>query len=116
MHPYRLSRAFSRLLFFATLVVNTSSRPVRPFSLRTWWHSLPEHRQDRLASLSPLLSVLLFALAVTAAMGYLRMQEMTAVRQALQKLPLRDEIAQRQPFARQCQIAQPLLQPFDHSF
>ena len=85
MHPYRLSRAFSRLLFFAALVVNTSSRPVRPFSLRTWWHSLPEHRQDRLASLSPLLSVLLFALAVTAAMGYLRMQEMTAVRQALQQ-------------------------------
>ncbi|MDO4795423.1 MAG: PAS domain S-box protein [Brachymonas sp.] len=60
----------------------TASRP-RFFNLFAWWRSLPEHRQDRLASFIPLLSVLLFGLAVLAAMNYLRGQERTAVRQAL---------------------------------
>ena len=64
--------------------MNTSSPAGRPSSLRKWWHSLPEHRQDRLASIGPLLSVLLFGLAVLAAMGYLRLQEVTAMRQSLQ--------------------------------
>ena len=64
--------------------MNTSSRwPRSFFNLRAWWHSLPEHRQDRLASLGPLLSVLLFCAAVAAAMLYLRMQEVAAVRQSL---------------------------------
>ena len=85
MRLYHLLCAFSRLISLIAPVVDTSSRPARSFNLRAWWHSLPEHRQDRLASLSPLLSVLLFGLAVTAAMGYLRMQEMTTVRQALQQ-------------------------------
>lgn len=73
MRLYHLLCAFSRLISLIAPVVDTSSRPARSFNLRAWWHSLPEHRQDRLASLSPLLSVLLFGLAVTAAMGYLRM-------------------------------------------
>ena len=64
-------------------IVSTPSPSSSPFSLRAWWNSLPEHRQDRLASFGPLFSVLLFALVVMAAAGYLRMQEVNAMRQAL---------------------------------
>ncbi len=64
--------------------MNQPPRASRPFSPSRWWYSLPEHRQDRLASLGPLLAVLLFVLAVLATMAYLRMQEITAARQTLE--------------------------------
>lgn len=63
--------------------MNAPTSPSRFFSVRAWWHSLPEHRQDRLASFGPLLSVLLFGLVVVVAMSYLRTREIAAVRQAL---------------------------------
>ena len=56
-----------------------------PFAPQKWWRNLPPHRQDRLASLGPLLAVLLFVLAVIAAIAYLRAQESTAERQSLQR-------------------------------
>ena len=56
-----------------------------PFAPQKWWRNLPPHRQDRLASLGPLLAVLLFVLAVIAAIAYLRAQESAAERQSLQR-------------------------------
>ncbi|MDO4769960.1 MAG: PAS domain S-box protein [Brachymonas sp.] len=63
--------------------MNAPASPTRFFNVRAWWHSLPEHRQDRLVSFGPLLSVLLFGLVVVVSMSYLRTREIAAVRQAL---------------------------------
>ena len=70
--------------FIAFAIVNQPPQARRPFSFSRWWYSLPEHRQDRFASLGPLLAVLLFVLAVLFAMAYLRMQEITAARRTLE--------------------------------
>lgn len=70
--------------FIAFVIVNQPPQARRPFSFSRWWYSLPEHRQDRFASLGPLLAVLLFVLAVLSAMAYLRMQEITAARRTLE--------------------------------
>ena len=51
----------------------------------TWWRNLPAHRQDRVASFGPLLAVLLFVMAVIAAIAYLRIQENNSSLQALQR-------------------------------
>ena len=40
-----------------------------------WWRRLPPSRQDRLATLGPLVSVLLFLAAITSAFWYLRQEE-----------------------------------------
>lgn len=63
--------------------MNASASPFRFFNVRAWWQSLPQHRQDRLASFGPLLSVLLFGLMVVVSMSYLRSRETAVVRQAL---------------------------------
>ncbi|MEW6694101.1 Sensor protein FixL [Tepidimonas thermarum] len=42
---------------------------------RQWWDRLPPHRQDRLAVLGPVLSVLLFLTAIFSALGYFSQQE-----------------------------------------
>jgi PAS domain S-box-containing protein len=49
------------------------SRPQRLFW--TWWRRLSPSRQDRVATLAPLLSVLLFLAAIVAAFWYLRNEE-----------------------------------------
>ena len=52
--------------------------------LRRWWSEMPQHRQDRLASLIPLVAVILFVVAVVTAITYLRMEERQSQRQSVQ--------------------------------
>ena len=42
-----------------------------------WWGRLPPSRQDRLATIGPLVSVVLFLAAITSAFWYLRQEEMS---------------------------------------
>ncbi|WP_294000761.1 PAS domain S-box protein [Sphaerotilus sp.] len=49
------------------------TRPLR--RLWSWWRRLSPSRQDRMATLGPLLSVLLFLAAIVAAFWYLRTEE-----------------------------------------
>jgi PAS domain S-box-containing protein len=51
----------------------SKARHRRPFW--TWWRGLSPSRQDRVATLAPLLSVLLFLAAIVAAFWYLRNEE-----------------------------------------
>ena len=55
-----------------------------PQPLRRWWSEMPQHRQDRLASLIPLVAVILFVVAVVTAITYLRMEERQSQRQSVQ--------------------------------
>ena len=52
--------------------------------LRRWWSRMPVHRQDRLASLIPLVAVVLFVVAVTMAITYLRVEERQSQHQSVQ--------------------------------
>jgi PAS domain S-box-containing protein len=52
---------------------------------RRWWHRLTPHRQDRIAGLAPLASVLLFFAAIVSALGYLRVEEIDREQQAVQR-------------------------------
>jgi PAS domain S-box-containing protein len=66
-------------------------RSQRPFGL--WWRRQSPDRQDRLATIGPLVSVLLFLAAIIAAFWYLRVEEIERETEALN----RDiEIAQQQ--------------------
>ena len=51
--------------------------------LMRWWASLPATRQDRIATLSPVLAILLFLIAVATTFAYLRAEEQTRERSAL---------------------------------
>ncbi|MDV7396829.1 hypothetical protein RZS08_35855, partial [Arthrospira platensis SPKY1] len=51
----------------------TPSSPLRWW--RNWWGGLSPGRQDRLISLGPLLSVLLFLAAIVSALTYFTLQE-----------------------------------------
>ena len=53
--------------------------------LRRWWRELNPTRQDRLAMLAPLASVLIFFLAIVAALTYLRVEEMTRDQEAIER-------------------------------
>jgi PAS domain S-box-containing protein len=52
---------------------------------RTWWRRLSPARQDRLATLGPLLSVLLFLLAIISAFWYLRNEEFEREQESVQR-------------------------------
>src|SRR6185312_1528160 len=52
-------------------------------SWRNWWHSQSPTRQDRLAVLAPLASVLLFLAAITAAFWYLQVEEIDRGQEAV---------------------------------
>ena len=43
---------------------------------KRWWRRLPPSRQDRVATLAPLLAVLLFLAAIVVAIAYLRYEEL----------------------------------------
>ena len=75
-----------------------SSRPRSPLTWwRQRWRSLPPHKQDRLATLGPLLSVILFLAAIFSALTYFTLEErdremeavMRDVEYAQQRLRLR---------------------------
>lgn len=53
--------------------LNPRSRPLR--RLWNWWRRMSPSRQDRVATLAPLLSVLLFLAAIISAFWYLRNEE-----------------------------------------
>jgi len=58
-----------------------------------WWRRLPPSRQDRLATLGPLVSVLLFLAAITSAFWYLRQEEIS---RELESVVRDTEITQQQ--------------------
>ncbi len=61
--------------------------------LRHWWRSQPAHHQDRVATLAPLLSVLLFLAAMVLAFWYLRNEE---IDRASETVKHDTELAQQQ--------------------
>jgi PAS domain S-box-containing protein len=50
-----------------------------------WWTHLTPQRQDRFAVLAPLLAVVLFFVAIVAALGYLHLEEIDREQQAVQR-------------------------------
>jgi PAS domain S-box-containing protein len=50
---------------------------------RRWWRRLPPSRQDRFATLGPLLAVLLFLSAIVVAIAYLRFEELEREQEAV---------------------------------
>ena len=50
---------------------------------KRWWRRLPPARQDRFATLGPLLAVLLFLLAIAVAITYLRFEELEREQEAV---------------------------------
>ncbi|QDL54426.1 PAS domain-containing sensor histidine kinase [Rhodoferax aquaticus] len=52
---------------------------------RAWWKRLTPVRQDRFAMLAPLVAVMLFFIAIVAALGYLRIEEMDREQEAVQR-------------------------------
>ena len=50
---------------------------------KRWWRRLPPSRQDRFATLGPLLAVLLFLAAIVVAIAYLRFEEIDREREAV---------------------------------
>jgi PAS domain S-box-containing protein len=53
--------------------------------LKRWWASQAPQMQDRLAVLAPLLAVVLFLAAIVSAFAYLRLEEITREREALNR-------------------------------
>jgi PAS domain S-box-containing protein len=50
---------------------------------KRWWRRLPPSRQDRFATLGPLLAVLLFLSAIVVAISYLRLEELDREQEAV---------------------------------
>ena len=50
---------------------------------KRWWRRLPPSRQDRFATLGPLLAVLLFLSAIVVAITYLRYEELEREQEAV---------------------------------
>lgn len=53
--------------------------------LRRWWRQQSPARQDRFATIGPLVSVLMFLAAITASFWYLRNEEIERVSDALRR-------------------------------
>lgn len=53
------------------------------FRVKDWWRGLPANRQDRLAALGPLLSVMLFLFTIVAALVYFTLDEMDREQEAV---------------------------------
>ncbi|WP_027016081.1 PAS domain-containing sensor histidine kinase [Comamonas composti] len=63
--------------------VADAKTPVRWW--RNWWRSLSPTRQDRVAALAPLASVLMFMIAIAASFWYLRTEEVEREQEALRR-------------------------------
>lgn len=50
---------------------------------KRWWRRLPPARQDRFATLGPLMAVLLFLVAIAVAISYLRLEELEREQEAV---------------------------------
>jgi len=53
--------------------------------IRAWWRELNPNQQDRMAMLAPLASVLIFFLAIVAALTYLRVEEINREQEAIER-------------------------------
>ena len=53
--------------------------------LKNWWLRLTPNRQDRFAVIAPLAAVVLFLVAIAAAFGYLRLEEIERENEAVQR-------------------------------
>src|SRR6195952_4202479 len=62
-------------------------------ALQNWWRRLSPSRQDRFATLGPLVSVLLFLAAITLAFWYLRNEEFEREQESVKR---DTEVAQQQ--------------------
>ncbi|MCW5671355.1 MAG: PAS domain S-box protein [Hydrogenophaga sp.] len=60
-----------------------NSPPVQAVWWKRWWRRLPPSRQDRFATLGPLLAVLLFLSAIVVAITYLRYEELEREQEAV---------------------------------
>src|SRR3982750_1558462 len=76
--------------------VAAAPRPTRPWAepvFGRWWRRQSAARQDRYATLGPLLSVLLFLAAIVSAFWYLRNEEFEREQEAVRR---DTEVAQQQ--------------------
>ncbi|MDZ4131268.1 MAG: PAS domain-containing sensor histidine kinase, partial [Hydrogenophaga sp.] len=62
---------------------STSPKAAQTPWWKRWWRRLPPSRQDRFATLAPLLSVLLFLSAIVVAITYLRYEELEREQEAV---------------------------------
>lgn len=78
--PYTLSMQFVDL-------IKLPGRVGIPATRKTlgWWRRLTPSRQDRFAMLAPLAAVVVFMVAIVAALGYLQMEEMDREQEAVQR-------------------------------
>ena len=56
-----------------------------PTSLRAWWRRQSPNRQDRYASIAPLITVLLFLSAIVASFSYLRLEEIDREQETIKR-------------------------------
>jgi hypothetical protein len=52
-----------------------------------WWQGLSANRQDQVATLAPLLSVVLFLAAIFSAIAYFTLEEIDREQQAVHAMP-----------------------------
>ncbi len=62
-----------------------NSRPSLVQMWRTWWRGLSPARQDRYASIAPLVAVVMFFIAIVAAFWYLRIEEFERERESMRR-------------------------------
>ena len=70
----------------------TKSKPLPNFAvtgapawLRAWWRKQSPNRQDRYASIAPLITVLLFLAAIIASFSYLRLEELDREQETIKR-------------------------------
>ena len=56
-----------------------------PTWVRQWWTKQSPHRQDRYASIAPLITILLFLAAIIASFSYLRLEEIDREQQTIKR-------------------------------
>jgi PAS domain S-box-containing protein len=59
--------------------------PGIPTLLRSWWRRQSPNRQDRYASIAPLITVLLFLAAIVASFSYLRLEEIDREQETIKR-------------------------------
>ena len=69
--------------FAPSTLLGSTQRRQRPFGI--WWRRQSPARQDRFATLGPLLSVLLFLAAIIAAFWYLRNEELSRDKESVKR-------------------------------
>ena len=73
-------------MFFHRLRKLLSLKNSHPINrIKSWWHTLSPHKQDRYAALAPLAAVVMFLAAIVAAFGYLRLEEIDREHEAVQR-------------------------------